>query len=598
MKTMALVIFTFLTVMLLVSIFPASAYDFQHEDIWVYKGSFELGQGERASTERYTLKVYSVDQEAAEPSTVILLYKNKDFKKAYYMDAGPNNQQIYDDLKIKVVGIAEGNVSLVMYGHESEKVWVLSMPKVSLAKGDVMQDGAYAISVTNISSKEANISVTSPSGKYDNVFALRDYRKYDNAFMVRLVYIDVARSQAFIETYRPGKPDLEVAVSPSKENFNADEPVSCTLWLTNNGTLSLRGLKIENTASEDVLSEQTLSLETLAPLQTVALGMGLKAPAAATGRSISVNTKVSGDDYAGNTYYATDTQKFFVGPYISITKEINGTKNISGKTVASTHEPVKVSLKLKNMADLPVALTVTDKLPESFGLQNTKKPVWEIQMEPHSANEITYAVSPNIPGNFSLGNAVATWEENGNVHEVTSVAPQIQVRGSYVAAEKTLNTGYAMEGENVTVTLQVSNLGDQEVNVNMQDDLPQGADLVRGSLQWSGKLAPGEISLLSYNIVFSQLGEYVLPELKVDYTDKHMNKVTIYSNQPEIYVDGEIASYKNEEKLITSGVNEQGTGKLTGVQAAGFLVSSFVGLMFVISMIPVAVLFLISKVYK
>lgn len=595
------VIFSFLIIILLVSIYPTSAYDFQHEDIWVYKGSFEIGPGEKASIERYTLKAYSLDQEAAEPSALILVYKNGDFKKAYYMDAGPNNQRIYDnDLKIEVTEISSGKISLVVYGHEFEKVWVLSTPKASLSKGDVMQEGAYSISVTNISSKAVNISVASPSGKYENGFALRDYKKYDNAFMVRLVYIDAIKSQAFIETYRPGKPDVEVAISPLNESFEADEPVSCILRLTNNGTLSLRGIKIDNKASEGAFDEQTLSLETLAPLQTVALSTGLEIPLAATGRFVSVTTEVSGGDYSGDAYYATDTSSFFVGPYISITKEISGNKSLSGKIVASTNEQLKVSLKLKNMNDIPVALKVVDSVPESFGLQDTGKLEWEMQVDPHTTNGVTYIVSPSIPGNFTLGNAVASWEDNGNKYEVTSVAPEVLVNGSYVVAEKTVNSGYAMEGEIVTVTLQVSNMGNQEVMLSINDNLPIDADLVSGSLEWSGKLGPGETSLQSYEIAFPEAGEYVLPELEVEYTDRQMREMTVYSNPVEMYIDKEFVSEDGEYETagIASVANEPQASELTQVQAAGFLMSSFLSLLCIVALVPVAVFYLVRKVYN
>ncbi len=602
MKRTAHIVFTFFMIILLVFIYPSSAYDFQHEDIWVYKGSFELGPGEKASIERYTLKVYSLDQEATEPSAVILVYKNNDFKKEYYVDAGPNSQKIYDnDLKIEITAIASGKISVAVYGHEFEKVWVLSTSKVSLSKGDVVQDGAYAISLTNVSSKEVNISVASPSGKYENLFALRDYKKYDNAFMIRLVYINTAKSQAFIETYRPGKPDVNVALSSLNDTFEAEEPVSCVLRLTNNGTLSLRGIKIENKATEGVFSEQTLSLDTLTPLQTMALDLGLEVPAAAAGRTISVTTEVSGSDYFGDAYHATDTQELFVGPYISITKAINGNKSLSGKTIASTHEQLKVNLKLKNTNDIPIKLTVTDSVPESFELEGTQKLEWEMQIDPHTTNEVTYIVSPSIPGNFTLGNAVATWKDNGNMYEVTGLAPEVLVNGSYVVAEKSVSSEYAMEGETVAVTVQISNKGDEEVQISAHDNVHAEADIISGSPEWSGKLAPGEIAQQSYEIVFSEAGEYTLPEFEVDYTDKQMKEVTVYSQQVEMYIDREAidkGTDKAEASSITSTVQETQASELTNVQAAGFLASSFVGLFCIVSMIPVAVLFLIRKVYK
>lgn len=602
MKRTAHIVFTFLMIILLVFIHPSSAYDFQHEDIWVYKGNLELGLGEKASIERYTLKVYSLDQESAEPSAVILLYKNNDFKKEYYVDTGPNSQKIYDnDLKMEITAIAAGKISVDVYGHEYEKVWVLSTSKVSLSKGDVVQDGAYAISLTNISSKEVNISVTSPSGKYENSFALRDYQKYDNEFMVRLTYINTANSQAFIETYRPGKPDVDVTLSPLNDTFAADEPVSCILRLTNNGTLSLREVKIENKATEGVFIEQTLSLDTLTPLQTMAVGLGLDVPAAAAGRNISITTEVSGSDYSGDAYYATDTHELFVGPYISITKEISGNVSTSGEIVASTNEQLQVSLKVKNTNDVPVELTVSDSVPESFELEDAQKLEWEMQIDPHTTNEITYTANPTIPGNFTLGNAVATWEDNENMYEVTSAEPELLVNGSYVVAEKTVSSEYAVEGETVTVTLQISNKGDQEVEVSAHDNVHMDADIISGSPEWSGKLAPGEIAQQTYEISFSEPGEYTLPKLEVDYTDETMKEATVYSQQIEMYIDNAVTDEeidKTETAAINSVADETQDTELTNVKAAGFLVSSFAGLFCIVSLLPVAVLFLVRKAYK
>lgn len=602
MKRTIHVLFSSFMIILLVSIYPASAYDFQHEDIWVYMGSFELGTGEKASIERYTLKIYSLDQNTTETSAVILVYKNGDFKKAYYVDAGPNSQRVYDnDLKIEVVGINAGKVSFIVYKHEFEKVWMLSTPKISLSMGDVVRDGVYTLSLTNISSKEVNIAVVSPSGKYENVFTLRDYKRYDNAFMVRLVYIDIARSQAFIETYRPGKPNVEAIISPSKNTFEADEPVSCILRLTNNGTLALRDIKIDNKASEGVFTEPRISLETLAPMQTVTLFTGLEIPVAATGKSISVTTEVSGGDYSGNAYYATDTNEFFMDPYISMVKEVLGNKGPSGRTIVPVNEQLKVRLELKNMNTIPVALKITDRLPESFSLQDTDKLEWEMQVDPHATNEVTYIVTPNFPGNFTLGNAVATWEDNGDLYEVTSAAPEILVNGSCVMPDKTVSSRYAMEGVIITVALQVSNIGDSEVEFHVHDDLPTEADLVSGNLQWSGKLAPGEAALQSYDIMFTEAGEYTLPEFKMEYTDMQMKEMTVYSNPVEMYVDRKVASEDFDEygaDRITSVANGQQPRELTKTQAAGFLVSSFLSLLCIVALIPIAVLFLLRKVYN
>jgi hypothetical protein len=333
----------------------------------------------------------------------------------------------------------------------------------------------------------------------------------------------------------------------------------------------------------------------------MAVDLGLEVPAAAAGRNISITTEVSGSDYSGDAYYATDTHELFVGPYISITKAISGNKSTSGEIVASTNEQLQVSLKVKNTNDVPVELTVSDSVPESFELEDTQKLEWEMQIDPHTTNEITYTANPTIPGNFTLGNAIATWEDNGNTYEVTSTDPEVLVNGSYVVAEKTVSSEYAIQGETVTVTLQISNKGDETVDVTAHDNVHMAADIISGSLEWSGKLAPGETAQQTYEIAFSEPGEYTLPKLEVDYTDKTMKEATVYSQQIEMYIDNAVTDEeidKTETAAINSVADETQTSELTNVQAAGFLVSSFAGLFCIVSMIPVVVLFLVRKAYK
>ena len=147
----------FIFIILLFSIIPCSAYDFQHEEIWVHKGSFELGPGEKATIERYTVKVYRLDQEAVESSAVILVYKNDDFKKVYYMDAGPNAQRVYDnDLKIKVMEYLRA-ISIVLYMNLKYGCCHQDL----FIKGDMISDGAYAISLADLSVKSKYFSYSS-----------------------------------------------------------------------------------------------------------------------------------------------------------------------------------------------------------------------------------------------------------------------------------------------------------------------------------------------------------------------------------------------------------------------------------------------------
>lgn len=78
--------------------------------------------------------------------------------------------------------------------------------------------------------------------------------------------------------------------------------------------------------------------------------------------------------------------------------------------------------------------------------------------------------------------------------------------------------------------------------------------------------------------MFSEAGDYVLPELEVKYTDKQLKEITVYSEQVEMYIGKEVVSDGPEDFGVPSVVNGPQTSELTDLQAASFLVSSFIGI--------------------
>ena len=148
------------TAMLSFIVYPASAYDIRDENIWIFQGAYELAAGERAELEGFTVKVYSVDMDAAEPSVIVLVYRNKDFKRSFLMDASANSEQVYDDeLKINVLGITSGVVSLETYKQKYERVWITSVPKTTMKAGGILEDGSYRIRVKEVGKSGALVSV-------------------------------------------------------------------------------------------------------------------------------------------------------------------------------------------------------------------------------------------------------------------------------------------------------------------------------------------------------------------------------------------------------------------------------------------------------
>lgn len=590
----------------------AYAYDFHDENIWIFKGMYELRQGERAELEEFSIKVHAVDMNNSEPSAILLIYINKEFKESFYVDTTANSEQVYnDELKINVLDISNGTVSLETYKQKYERVWVTSIPKTTLGIGDSIEDGGYTVRLDDVTEDGAKIVVESNDGSAESTYLSGDHRKFSDEFMVHVIYVNKNNLEIFIETLRPGAPEIRIDVLTDKSTYDSGEDIEYRLMLTNNGTIPLNGIILTTGSSGGNVKEAKMQHTGLDPTKAKVFTIPVSAPVTPIAKEISIRSEVTGYDYRGNAYSSEGQVEVLVKPYLSVEKNVEIVKKSANDIEFGTDEYFSISISLRNIASFPTAVTVRDELDTSLIPYDLEITEWAVLVEPGSVKEISYYAKPTTPGNFTFTNTVAQWKDNGATYTIESdpIDEVFQIQGSKVTVEKYLSPAYALPGEEVKVTVNIMNTGTKEVEAVLSDDIPEQLSLVSGKNHWEGTLDAGESKVITYTITTEETGNLKLPAATVDFTDREGQRGISNSEEPVLYVDDTTSSnyledsYEEtafEDNTITyaepgsESVNPQ-PGR---VEAAGFMVSSFITLFCMLAIIPTIVYLYINKVYK
>jgi uncharacterized protein (DUF58 family) len=591
-------------------VYPVSAYDIQDESLWIFQGTYELAAGNRAELEGFTVKVHSVDMDSAEPSAIILVYRNRDFKRSFFMDASANSEQIYDnELKINVLGINSGIVSLEAYKQKSERVWITSLPKTNMKAGDTLEDGSYRVRLKEVGESGALVSIESNNGVLEETYQSGSYRKFAGEFMVRFIYINPNTKDVSIETFRPGAPALTVDILTDKISYGSNEDISYVLTLTNSGTIPLHGVTLTTSSSAGVVGEPQLRQAALDPLKVKKFIVPVRTPVTPVTRNVLIESQVTGYDYKGNEYSEPASFEVQVRPYISIEKKVEAVRKSSKDSEMGTDGHFMITLTLKNTAGYRTTLDVRDELPSSMIPEGVEGTEWTVLLDAGATKEISYTAKPTEAGSFTFRPATAQWKDKGETYivESSSLTDAFIVRGSKVIVEKSAVSSYLYTGEMTEIVVTAVNAGNSNVRIVLADSVPEGLSLISGQLLWEGDLGAGASKKISYVVKASSPGNIMLPAARADCTDVEGKKYIAVSDTPVIYIDDVLTSdhnqISNEAKpgslnAQTSEIPDTGNAELTRLEAAGFLLSAFITLFSLLAIIPALMYLAIRGVYR
>ena len=451
-----------LLILITFAIAPASAYGIREENIWIFQGSYELGIGERAYLEGFTIKIHDINVDN-EPSATLLIYRNFVFEEAFQVDAGVNSEHIYDnELRINVLSIGQDKLSLEIYKQKSELVWVTDIPKTSFKIGDTLTGNEYKINLKDMNEDGALISVEYDGSKSEETYSSGDYQKFSDEFMINVVYLKKDTKEVFIETLKPGSPDIQLDSANVKDSYEPDDYVEYELLVTNNGTIPLHGMIVTTECDEGEVDGESQQYSILESGKQKKFIIKVKPETEPMGKNITIISKVQGYDYRGNEYNSEIATEVNVKPYISIEKEIISREKASENPEFGTKQYFQIIITLRNKANFQTAVTVTDQLPASFIPDDIDNTEWTVLLDAGTTETIEYFVSPTEPGDFQFMPATVAWKDGGKTYTLESetIDQPFRVSGSKVIVEKELSSSYMLVGEDIDIVIVISNEGD------------------------------------------------------------------------------------------------------------------------------------------
>lgn len=599
-----------LTIVLIAFIDPASSTAVREEDIWIFQGSFELGTSERAYLEGYTVKVNDINESSTSTAT-LLIYSNSVFMQAFEVDTGVNNEHTYDgELKVQVDSIEDGKISLNIYKHKSELVWITDIPKTSFKTGDSLSEDDYRITLNGINEGVAQVTVRLEEEDYERTYSSGDYEKFSDDFMINIVYINKNTQEVFIETLKPGAPQIKMEIGNLQESYEPNEYVEYELIVTNNGTIPLHGIILTTECADGDVELVTQQHSILDPEKKKKFQIRVKPDVKPTSRNITIHNSVEGYDYRGNEYNNEMDTEATVNSYISIEKEVRSRDKSSEDPEFGTEQYFQVNITVANMAGFQTAVTVSDVLPSEFIPDDIDSTEWPMVIGAGETKSIQYFASSTEPGDFTFEPATIVWKDNGETYKMQSnqIEGTFHVSGSKVVLQKELSSSYMLVGEVIDISLKITNDGDRDIDISFRETIPDGLSYVNGENEWEGRLVAGKAREFTYTVKAETSGEYYLPETEVSLSDEKGKKDSVVSDQLFLFIDDEITeieeeayeeTYNQVDASASYSDNKQiADPEITKTEAAGFLLSSFATLFCIIAIVPTFAYLFISRVYK
>ena len=251
---------------------------------------------------------------------------------------------------------------------------------------------------------------------------------------------------------------------------------------------------------ENINGTEEIDIEEQLELVFVEVNYGLK----------TIENKAKATLYLETAKSTHETEEAIAQTEIEITKDITVTKKWNHEN--NTYEiPDKVELQIKKHTEdgneeIVATHTVTREdnlLQEPKALEKTEE-TWQytftgLPKYNEKGEEIEYFIGENEEAD-ELKYYSASIDQNQNT--ITNT-----YNGPIISSNKKVTTqygeNYVLEGEIVTYTITVTNAGEEEKEVKVQDNIPAGTTFVEGSIQVNGESmytsGGEEIDLRTYN---------------------------------------------------------------------------------------------------
>jgi uncharacterized repeat protein (TIGR01451 family) len=334
-----------------------------------------------------------------------------------------------------------------------------------------------------------------------------------------------------IETRVSGVPSIKLAIIPKgieiqnrtiiMQSYVPGSEIAMNFSIRNDGKAKLRNITLTINTSMQVLYNENLNYDIYdldAGNESDPITVHFQAPYTYEPKSVFISAKVIGNDILGNAYDVTNSAFVEIMPQFN--NKIDVVKYVPEKVYMG--DEAIVSLVIKNNGSRKLDnMSLTDSLQPGLLPIDTNL-TWNLSLGPFEQKEISYMVKPQKPGIYTFLPGSSIIEYNG-LFDYNQKPSKLIVNGPYVILMKSANTSEPSNGETINVTVEAKNAGDATAIVKLSDAVPTNHTLenqMYDTISDTLVLHPGKSAAITYSLLASAAGNFILPPAKAIILDK------------------------------------------------------------------------------
>lgn len=435
--------------------------------------------------------------------------------------------------------------------------------------GETMHRDSYSLTLADFSIEEGHSCSVLVQLQKDNhavdsrALQAGEWYEWNDSVKVSVEQIVVGDIQedpfAVLRMQFPADADLSLILTGDRETYDGGDEMRLQLQIENKGTVDAENLKIELTSMPAVVNERK-SISTLGAgkkwdnkkdtHEIDNLKININAPYYPKPTDLVLQARAEYTDPEGKAYESLGRATFHINGPIKLHKRVEETQDF--------HESYYVINSLRNTGNRTIDLELSDSTGSGFRAEGPLN--WKFSLTAREAKTISYLIDAQQPGlGQVLPSAAVSYRWDENSYTIRSEEPVVDVFGPLIEAERSISPKKLEPREIATVSIQLSNLGNKQAAITLQDAVPCETELVSGSVNASLILPPNETCSKEYQLRCVKEGTFCIPSEEIYYRDVRGNQYHTVVPALEIEVQETKSSNLMQNNSTDAALN--GTGK-------------------------------------
>lgn len=430
--------------------------------------------------------------------------------------------------------------------------------------GETMHLDSYSLTLADFSIEEGHSCSVLVQLQKDNqdvdsrALQAGEWYEWNDSVKVSVEQIVVGDIQedpfAVLRMQFPADADLSLILTGDRETYDGGDEMRVQLQVENKGTVDAENLKIELTSMPPVVNERK-SISTLGAgkkwdnkkdtHEIDNIKINIKAPYFPKPTGLVLQARAQYTDPEGKAYESVGIAAFHINGPIQLHKRVEETQDF--------HESYYVINSLRNTGNRTIDLELSDSTGSGFRAEGPLN--WKFSLTPREAKTISYLIDAHQPGlGQVLPSAAVSYRWDENSYTIRSEEPVVDVFGPLIEAERRISPKKLEPSDIATVSIQLTNLGNKQAAITLQDALPCETELVSGSANASLILPPNGTCTKEYQLRCVKEGTFCIPSEEIYYRDVRGNQYHTIVPSLEIEVQEKKSSNLNKNNLNESNL--------------------------------------------